>query len=236
MSRRRAESRVRGVCQEGTLLIETGMMSLYSDVSLDSLVEEVVESVYAGHSYQQLSGSLGSRSGTMAMDVSPASTVENDDGEALHPRHTTVVAIYLNIEPSARWMFHTQPGAIRRIVMNLFGNALKYTSRVSLLSVSLRASSARRARKDRVGWCRSPFPTRAKVLAPNISRIRCSPPFPRGPALHRSRVWLKSRETDHHQTRREDIRRKSSQAWHDDSRIHTPTAVTLKLQGKLCAC
>ena len=38
------------------------------------------------------------------------------------------VQIYLDIDPSAGWVFLTHPGAFRRIVMNLFGNSLKFTS------------------------------------------------------------------------------------------------------------
>jgi hypothetical protein len=117
-------------------MIETGMMNLYSDISLESLVEEVVESVYAGFSYQQLSGSLASRSRTTARELSRANTMrrlgsigpmESVDNEPLPSEHAPGVAVYLDIDPSARWMFYAQPGAIRRIVMNLFGNALKYT-------------------------------------------------------------------------------------------------------------
>ncbi|KXT07107.1 hypothetical protein AC578_2442 [Pseudocercospora eumusae] len=37
------------------------------------------------------------------------------------------VELILDITPTTDWVFSTQPGAIRRLVMNLFGNSLKYT-------------------------------------------------------------------------------------------------------------
>lgn len=43
----------------------------------------------------------------------------------------------LDIEAPSDWTFATQPGAIRRIVMNLFGNSLKYTKH-GYINVSLR--------------------------------------------------------------------------------------------------
>lgn len=47
------------------------------------------------------------------------------------------VQIFLDIDPSASWSFRTHPGAFRRIVMNLFGNSLKFTTAGSI-TVSLR--------------------------------------------------------------------------------------------------
>jgi hypothetical protein len=137
MSRRKAGSRLRGIHQEGSSLMETGMMNLYTDVSLDSLVEEVVESVYAGHSYQQLSASLARGVETGAKGSSVSSTLrrlgslgpmESDSDKPLTVGHVPRVDVYLNVDPSVQWMYYTQPGAIRRVVMNLFGNALKYTT------------------------------------------------------------------------------------------------------------
>ena len=51
---------------------------------------------------------------------------------------STTVKVVLDIEKDDDWWVHGQPGAVRRIVMNMFANSLKYTNegtiRVSLNS------------------------------------------------------------------------------------------------------
>jgi signal transduction histidine kinase len=91
--------------------VEAGMMSIASDVDLPRLIEEVVESVHVGHEFQKLS--LG--------QAALGSDVSKDR-----------VKVVVNIEPMDNWRFHVQPGAIRRIVMNVLGNSLRFTSRGSV--------------------------------------------------------------------------------------------------------
>lgn len=106
-------------------------------VELDCLVEEVVESVLAGYSHERLSRPHAARDttqygrydfpfggghGSMSTSSSAATTTTNP---ADSPQDR--VQIYLDIEPSTSWRFRTHPGAFRRIVMNLFGNSLKFT-------------------------------------------------------------------------------------------------------------
>ncbi|RGP78970.1 atpase- atp-binding domain [Fusarium longipes] len=80
--------------------IEAGMMSIASDVDLPHLIEDVVESVHLGHEFQkQTLGSSGDK-----------------------------VELIVNFEPGSNWKFHVQPGAIRRIIMNILGNSLRFTS------------------------------------------------------------------------------------------------------------
>jgi signal transduction histidine kinase len=47
------------------------------------------------------------------------------------------VETVLDIQSPSEWTFNTQPGAFRRIVMNLYGNSLKYTKH-GFITVSLR--------------------------------------------------------------------------------------------------
>lgn len=91
--------------------VEAGMMSIASDVDLPRLIEEVVESVHVGHEFQKLS--LGQ-------------TAQGSDASKDH------VKVVVNIEPMDNWRFHVQPGAIRRIIMNVLGNSLRFTSRGSV--------------------------------------------------------------------------------------------------------
>lgn len=141
---RAGKRKVRGVntSPEGRSSIETGMMSIFSDLSLDMLMEEVVESVYAGFSFQSSSGRWASRErpdvsyfqqvGTRRrlesvrqMDTGVKSPTPGRTGEG--------VEVYLSVDPSVSWAFYAQPGALRRIIMNIFGNALKYTKKGSIL-------------------------------------------------------------------------------------------------------
>ncbi|KAL4880549.1 hypothetical protein BJY04DRAFT_191015 [Aspergillus karnatakaensis] len=86
----------------------------HAPVQLDVVLEEVVESVFAGHTFyhhtreqpRQVSGEKGSR--TIVLP-------------------TKQVTVILDIQEAAEWNFFTQAGCWRRIFMNLFGNALKYT-------------------------------------------------------------------------------------------------------------
>ncbi|KAJ3510353.1 hypothetical protein NM208_g15542 [Fusarium decemcellulare] len=89
-------------------------MSITSNVDLATLIEDVVESVHAGHAFQNFS--------LARLDSS------------LKPQQADKwgVNIIVDFLPSASWVFHVQVGAIRRIVMNILGNSLKYTTSGSI--------------------------------------------------------------------------------------------------------
>lgn len=107
---------------------------------LDCLVEEVVESVLAGFSHERLSGPRATRDVMEYRKYSdsfanpPAAPAVQGGGDR--------VQIYLDIEPGMSWRFHTHPGAFRRIVMNLFGNSLKFT-RSGFIKISLTQEPAK---------------------------------------------------------------------------------------------
>lgn len=125
-------------------------MTLVSDISLDVLAEEVIESVFIGHSFQHMVASQLARHGARG-DMTPAQerldTIYSAD--IAHTRNTPQnlptnagdVQVVIDIDPKQTWCFHTQPGAIRRIIMNLFGNALKYTSR-GHIKISMRQEAS----------------------------------------------------------------------------------------------
>ncbi|KAH7124866.1 hypothetical protein B0J13DRAFT_565739 [Dactylonectria estremocensis] len=85
------------------------MQSLLSDVALDRLAEEVIETVTIGHSFHYT-----------AMPQGPRWLPPDTD-------HVGKVQITVDIDHRKPWVFRTAPGAIRRIIMNILGNALKYT-------------------------------------------------------------------------------------------------------------
>lgn len=120
--------------------IEAGMMSISSNFELDVLAEEVVESVCAGFSYQRLSiAQLAKEQATECAEAKDA--IRRLDSiqamEDIGPRARKYedlqalvagVTVTFDINPAISWTFHAQPGAIRRIIMNLLGNSLKFTT------------------------------------------------------------------------------------------------------------
>ncbi|KAK1963200.1 hsp90-like protein [Colletotrichum sublineola] len=139
-SQRKNNGMGRGLRPETSASIESGMMSLVSDVHLDLLVEEVIESVFIGHSFHHMVASSLARHGTSSGPPTPAQekldAIATSDGlghrrnpSESQPANLKDVKILVDIDPQYSWVFHTNPGAIRRVVMNLFGNALKYTSK-----------------------------------------------------------------------------------------------------------
>jgi signal transduction histidine kinase/CheY-like chemotaxis protein len=91
-------------------------LNIYGDVDLAAITEEVVEGVATGQVFKD--------------------SLTGDDMRQLIFDGTTHksgkdIDVILEIAPRQSikdWLLITQPGAFRRIVMNIFGNALKYTS------------------------------------------------------------------------------------------------------------
>jgi signal transduction histidine kinase len=108
-------------------------MGLSVDIDVSVITEDVIDAVYAGHEFQGNS-SLGvadeasgfpseglRRSGVKDSDTIPD---QPPDQPALKKER---LAIIMDIGWRSNWTFNTQSGALRRVLMNLFGNALKYT-------------------------------------------------------------------------------------------------------------
>ncbi|KAJ3540806.1 hypothetical protein NM208_g4901 [Fusarium decemcellulare] len=117
--------------------IEAGMMSIASDISLDALTEEVVESVYVGHCFQQTAADRQSKAQSSGRPIKNAlqwldsaqAVEQSTTGRDNQYQTLEDVTVSLDIASGIPWAFHAQPGALRRIIMNLVGNSLKYTSR-----------------------------------------------------------------------------------------------------------
>jgi hypothetical protein len=109
-------------------------------VQLDLLAEEVVGSVLAGYGYMHMADNTGGtpeeqgssthRSGWQLArgDGSPSDYAPGQQ----HSADPEAVQLFLDIEPAESWSFLMHPGAFRRIVMNLFGNSLKFTKAGSI--------------------------------------------------------------------------------------------------------
>ncbi|GAB7355134.1 hypothetical protein MBLNU459_g5709t1 [Dothideomycetes sp. NU459] len=115
------------------------LLNIYSSVNIAAIVEEVVEGIATGH--------LAKDTSNLRFDNNQSSSPRSsgwESGSGGTNRSETPVAtinrppveIILDISPPSDWLFITQPGAFRRVLMNLFGNALKYTER-GFIRVSL---------------------------------------------------------------------------------------------------
>ncbi|KAF4338428.1 peroxide stress-activated histidine kinase mak2 [Fusarium beomiforme] len=110
--------------------------SLNKAVRLDQIAEDVVESIYTGHSYQHaLIADIFSPSNSQpSIDVGARrrlDSIEAAEAKAIDQRNQQQhgnVSVFLLYDPTCSWVFRTRAGAIRRIIMNLLGNSLKYTS------------------------------------------------------------------------------------------------------------
>ncbi|KZF25695.1 hypothetical protein L228DRAFT_280918 [Xylona heveae TC161] len=89
-------------------------------VQLDAILEEVAESVFAGYAY--LHGSMS----TLRETAPPGSFVSRNRKES--DSSSGPVRIILDIRRAMDWRLLTHPGKWRRILMDIFGNALKFTS------------------------------------------------------------------------------------------------------------
>jgi len=107
---------------------------IVTDVSI--VAEEVVEGISLGLAYGQNSTAAADLPVVLSGNTSKASTSRNVD-------------VIIDIA-HRDWIYRTQPGALRRIIMNIFGNAMKYTDE-GRVTLSLDASSHSEGRSRRQG-------------------------------------------------------------------------------------
>ncbi|KAL9622366.1 MAG: hypothetical protein Q9160_003208 [Pyrenula sp. 1 TL-2023] len=103
--------------------------SLSSTVDLAVLIEEVVDTIYMGFMVQHdfvYSEDGAKSSGPQAPNFT--TTPENLASSSRSVSQRGRVRIALQLPFRKNWCVKTQAGAWRRIVMNLFGNSLKYTT------------------------------------------------------------------------------------------------------------
>ncbi|TID12886.1 sensor histidine kinase/response regulator [Venturia nashicola] len=114
--------------KQATQIANFSTMFDFSEVT-----EEVVEAVFASQSYRVSHGGLDDDHISQLKDLEPNTShvaIGNDASRRL-------IRIILDMPVMDNWLFAMPIGAWRRILMNLFGNALKYTNSGTIL-VSLK--------------------------------------------------------------------------------------------------
>lgn len=129
--------------------------SLTEAFDLASIVEEAIEAVYVGQVFR-----------TASVDaINHGGPTQSSFGRAIEARHSikenikegvddqkSSVHLTVNIRHHDNWRVVSQPGAIRRVVMNLLGNSLKYTDNGSV-SVSLEVTPEHHAHSPKLPVC-----------------------------------------------------------------------------------
>ncbi|GAA84283.1 sensor histidine kinase/response regulator [Aspergillus luchuensis IFO 4308] len=115
-------------------------LDTYVATDLALLAEEVVEGVCLGHAYGQRSAAPYDQ--PVVLPLAQQGQIQSD--KETKPKPGSEVEVVMDIAHND-WVYQTQPGALRRIVMNVFGNAMKYThsGRVSLHLEVTEASEGR---------------------------------------------------------------------------------------------
>jgi signal transduction histidine kinase len=102
-------------------------MGVVSDLDISAVIEEVLEGVHAGYEFNGLS-SQGLADTTKSRRAVPSSPKENDMLDGLQfGVNNDLLTVIIDIDFRDSWQFPTVPGTWRRLTMNIFGNALKYT-------------------------------------------------------------------------------------------------------------
>ncbi|KAH6702154.1 autoinducer 2 sensor kinase/phosphatase luxQ [Verticillium dahliae] len=84
---------------------------------LGETVEDVVEAVHVSHGYEN-----AFRPSAHSKDEHSADSPKTEEGSQARP-----LLVSLNIQEKTAWKMRTDIGAWKRIIMNVFGNAMKYT-------------------------------------------------------------------------------------------------------------
>lgn len=97
-----------------------------ADCDLALLIEDACETVVAGHFFDNLPGTPGGE--PYGEHHEPGSADQKEDSGT-----TQDVKVVLKLAPRPSWAVQTSPGALSRIMLNIVGNALKYTRKGNIL-------------------------------------------------------------------------------------------------------
>lgn len=145
-------------------------LDAYVTADVAVLAEEVVEGVCLGHAFGQRA--TASSEHPVLLPHTTAREDNRNDDDKTDPNKCTDVEVVMDVTHND-WVYHTQPGALRRILMNILGNAMKYT-KFGRISVHLEVSESRQGSKDLVTLTVSDT---GRGISPEFMRARLYTPF-----------------------------------------------------------
>lgn len=153
---------------------------------LDSLLEETIDSVFAGYNFQKLSiAQLDHGPHRHADAIALQNTDAIDAVESFGYRTRSSgqlntqlgdVRVFVDIDPSASWSFPSQPGALRRVILNIFSNALQYTDK-GLILVELRVEKNRSRKSSHSTDIKLTITDTGRGISPYFMQHRLFTPF-----------------------------------------------------------
>ena len=124
-------------------------MGVVAVLDVSAVIEEVLEGVYAGFEFNGLS-SEGLADATRSRPKKAQSTAARRAGDD-YVLNSDLLTVIIDIDFRNQWKFPTVPGTWRRLAMNIFGNALKYTQsgyiKIKLEAKSMAADPVSRAKR-----------------------------------------------------------------------------------------
>jgi signal transduction histidine kinase len=139
--------------------IENSIMGPTMDVDINQIFEEVSESVCAGHAFRET-------------HAGPEQELQKPQA----PCNLAHLSISVEINPRIKNLVRTQPGAIRRLVMNVLGNALKYTDE-GYIAVVMSANPSKEADKVDIQLT---FKDTGRGISTQFQKTRLWSPFSQG--------------------------------------------------------
>lgn len=168
---RRLARKDMGAANSLRTVMQQPTFNLYDAIDLAAITEEVVVGVALGHVFRDITTFDEDKTAPIHPNRNLGSL---DDGAPTRVARPPV-EIILDID-AHRWNFVTQPGAFRRIVMNLFGNAIKYTKQ-GFIRVHLTAKDIKDMPLQRTSTNQDPPASSVVILTISDSGQGISPDY-----------------------------------------------------------
>ncbi|KAG0652017.1 Hybrid signal transduction histidine kinase B [Hyphodiscus hymeniophilus] len=111
---------------------------LYQNTNLALLCEDLINGMIAAGEFRS--------AGSADPSIPVSNDLTRDPRRPSFPQSHSAVEIILDIENNDDWSYKIQAGALRRVIMNIFGNAQKYTkSGYILVEVKMRRGTAKKS-------------------------------------------------------------------------------------------